>query len=213
MGLDMYIWKLKKHPIFEDKTMADISSDIYDFEELKDKDRLLYEALSPYTFRFTNWEHEGEKTTLECKVAYWRKANEVHNYIYTHFKNFDDQKDYEYIMLKKENLEKLYNLVVDLIQRVDTPELAQFLSDWENGKFRDISEAEWEEKVKSMDEQVQKSVEILKEKLPTTRGFFFGSVEYDMWYYSDLKKTEKQLKQILAETDFDNEFLYYHASY
>ena len=36
------------------------------------------------------------------------------------------------------------------------------------------------------------------ELLPTTEGFFFGSQEYDEYYFEDLKNTKKQIDKIIA---------------
>lgn len=38
--------------------------------------------------------------------------------------------------------------------------------------------------------------------LPTQSGFFFGSTEYDEWYFQDLELTVKQLENVKAEDDF-----------
>lgn len=47
--------------------------------------------------------------------------------------------------------------------------------------------------------------------LPTGSGFFFGSTEYDEWYFRDLEYTEKKLQKILAMPD--NWDFYYYASW
>lgn len=40
----------------------------------------------------------------------------------------------------------------------------------------------------------------LAEKLlPTEDGFFFGSTEYDDWYYEDLADAKQQLSELLAK--------------
>ena len=45
------------------------------------------------------------------------------------------------------------------------------------------------------------------ELLPTQSGFFFGSTEYDKWYYDDVKDTIKKLKKVLKGLK-DDEQLY-----
>ena len=40
--------------------------------------------------------------------------------------------------------------------------------------------------------------------LPTQDGFFFGSTEYDEWYFSDLERTVELLKDVKS----DDEFIY-----
>lgn len=44
-----------------------------------------------------------------------------------------------------------------------------------------------------------------KEHLPTTDGFFFGSTEYDQWYWNDVKDCIKQMRKLyrgLTDEDF-----------
>lgn len=43
-----------------------------------------------------------------------------------------------------------------------------------------------------------------EEVLPTQEGFFFGSTEYDEWYFKDLEKTVKMLEGL----DFDGDYIY-----
>ena len=49
--------------------------------------------------------------------------------------------------------------------------------------------------------------------LPTQSGFFFGSTEYDEWYFEDIKHTIEMLKKVLEETDFDREMITYQSSW
>lgn len=48
-----------------------------------------------------------------------------------------------------------------------------------------------------------------QELLPTQSGFFFGSTDYDEWYYEDLEHTIPMLEKILknAPEDWDFEYL------
>lgn len=49
--------------------------------------------------------------------------------------------------------------------------------------------------------------------LPTQSGFFFGSTEYDEWYFEDIKDTIKILEKVLEETDFDRQMITYQSSW
>lgn len=40
---------------------------------------------------------------------------------------------------------------------------------------------------------------LAKKLLPTEDGFFFGSTEYDDWYFDDLRDAKEQLTQLLAK--------------
>jgi len=51
-----------------------------------------------------------------------------------------------------------------------------------------------------------------EELLPSQSGFFFGSTDYDQWYFEDLKRTVPILKKILENAPEDWEFEY-HASW
>ncbi len=56
-----------------------------------------------------------------------------------------------------------------------------------------------------------------EELLPTTSGFFFGSTEYDDWYFKDIESTEALLTKILeSDTLNPDKYIwdyYYHSSW
>ena len=58
-----------------------------------------------------------------------------------------------------------------------------------------------------------KDPSVARELLPTTSGFFFGSTEYDQWYYEKVKETVEQLEKCLKEIYFENEIVYYTSSW
>jgi hypothetical protein len=47
--------------------------------------------------------------------------------------------------------------------------------------------------------------------LPTTSGFFFGSTEYDEWYFKDVEDVRDKFSKLLDEIDWSNETLYMHC--
>ena len=54
---------------------------------------------------------------------------------------------------------------------------------------------------------------ICKDLLPTTKGFFFGSTNYDQFYIEDVKSTVLILREVLKETDFNEYKIYYSSSW
>ena len=62
-------------------------------------------------------------------------------------------------------------------------------------------------------EKVLINHDLAKEILPTSMGFFFGSTEYDDWYYYDLIKTIVMLQPIIDNPKYDNETLLYYDWY
>lgn len=57
-------------------------------------------------------------------------------------------------------------------------------------------------------EQVLGDKQLAPNLLPTSSGFFFGSTDYDIYYFGELKDTLQYLKNDF-EYDFDNEQLFY----
>jgi hypothetical protein len=51
------------------------------------------------------------------------------------------------------------------------------------------------------------------ELLPTTSGFFFGSTEYDDWYFNKLEDTIQKITPILSDGDIKDGDLYYFGWY
>tara|TARA_Y100000389_G_C17260538_1_gene412789 strand:- start:171 stop:638 length:468 start_codon:yes stop_codon:yes gene_type:complete len=70
------------------------------------------------------------------------------------------------------------------------------------------------EELAALCEQVVKSKDV--SLLKTQSGFFFGSTEYDEYYFEDCKETAKVLRELLAEKteegNFEGEF-YYKSSW
>ena len=51
------------------------------------------------------------------------------------------------------------------------------------------------------------------ELLPTTEGFFFGTTEYDDWYFKNIEDTVKEITPILSDGDIKDGDLYYYGWY
>jgi hypothetical protein len=46
------------------------------------------------------------------------------------------------------------------------------------------------------------------ELLPTRAGFFFGSTDYDEWYFKDVEDVRKQFKKLLDGFNEDTDVIY-----
>lgn len=60
--------------------------------------------------------------------------------------------------------------------------------------------------------QVIENPEVADSLLPTQSGFFFGSNDYDQYYYDDIKHTRDELERILSDSNMEGDF-YYHSSW
>lgn len=52
-----------------------------------------------------------------------------------------------------------------------------------------------------------------QDKLPVTAGFFFGSTDYDEWYYGALEETVEALDKLLMNPSFKDLSFYYSSSW
>lgn len=141
---------------------------------------------------------------IEEQLAYWRKANAIH---YWFVRNLaDDIDNCQEIYVSADNLR-------DLLKDVNTvlASIEMVKGDIQNGyTIKDGERIPYMEKGKYI-----KDPTVAEEILPTQSGFFFGSTNYDQWYYEDLINTKEQLETILAEIDEHNidEEMYYQASW
>lgn len=62
-------------------------------------------------------------------------------------------------------------------------------------------------------EEVLADHEKAEELLPVASGFFFGSYEYDEWYFSQLEDTIQMLKKTLDNPKFMQYDFYYRSSW
>lgn len=116
--------------------------------------------------------HRRLKTDVEGKyqkeVAYWRKANQVRQWLVDHTDLHPDD-NCRIIPVTKDILEQL---IKDCEEVITHPQRAE-------------------------------------EIMSTSAGFFFGSYDYDEWYFEQIQDTIRQIKSILETTDFDNEVIEY----
>ena len=143
MGLDMYLY-LRKHESCSEWSTKDFEKKKKEFypEELKELGENI--AKNNYMSKQTDYQ-----------VAYWRKANQVHNYFVQ--KCADGEDDCKPVYVELEDLKELVSLCREIIENPDKA----------------------------------------KKLLPTSSGFFFGSVEYDKYYEQDLEYTVEQLEPII----------------
>lgn len=112
-------------------------------------------------------------TYIEEEVAYWRKANQIHNWFVQNVQNGND--DCRSYYVGSSQLEDLVNRCKEVLE--------------------DNSKAE--------------------ELLPSQSGFFFGSTEYDEWYFKDLENTVELVGGILEEMKENDAYydFYYESSW
>lgn len=122
--------------------------------------------------------NQSKISEIEEEVAYWRKANQIHEWFVQNVQEGeDDCKDHYVDMEKIEELVKLCKTVLEKA-KTNIP-IPDDTSDWQ-----------------AWTKIVIKNKKALEELLPTAEGFFFGGTEYNGDYLYELKQTVEQLEPL-----------------
>lgn len=62
-------------------------------------------------------------------------------------------------------------------------------------------------------DKVLKDHDLAEELLPTQSGFFFGSTDYDKWYFDDVKDCKKQISKLLKGFDESKDVIFVDFSW
>jgi hypothetical protein len=102
MGLDMYMYKVKDNPAFGKlkQLWVDVTWGLY-FAESTDYGEDLQKHLSRFAYNVPTHDLEGKVNVLAKQVAYWRKANMIHNWLYTNCAR-EDTPDYKPFIVSRE---------------------------------------------------------------------------------------------------------------
>lgn len=162
----------------------------------------------------------GKKVPIKFKriseiresVAYWRKANAIHNWF---IENVQDGKDdcgqYD---VSIEQLQELVNLCkkVKAASKLvkGTIKNGYNIETDKTGKIKEIPILE--------DGKVIRNADTAEDLLPTTSGFFFGSTDYDEYYMADIDMTIEQLEPLIKELKKEKDSgawstIYYQSSW
>jgi hypothetical protein len=124
-----------------------------------------------------------EKDGSTTEIMYWRKANQIHNFF------TKDCEDDIYVEVDGHTVLELIELCKEVISHLGKQSLInRIINDREVLEYKDTH--------------------IAKEILPPIKGFFFGSLDIDKYYYQNLKDTVESLTNI----DPDATYIY-EASY
>lgn len=134
------------------------------------------------------------------EVCYWRKANQIHNWFIQNCADGDD--DCTRMEVSREQLEKLLATCKTVLagSKLIKGKVINGQVGTQNGYENVYGDGELIE-----------NPELAQKLLPTVRGFFFGSTEYDQWYLDDLKRTVEILEEELKNNNAD--YYTYEASW
>ena len=154
----------------------------------------------------------GKGNNKMVDVAYFRKCNQLHGWIVRNimdrFDNIEDLSEWngKYVEITKEDFNKLRSDVKEVIKKSKLrPGIIR------NG-FR-VKEV-YGSPVRVYNHEFGKKImfkKTAKRLLPTYEGPFFGSYDYDEFYYEQLLDIDKELDKLNDEYDLDRYKLYYWA--
>jgi hypothetical protein len=134
------------------------------------------------------------------EVAYWRKANHIHQWFVENVQGGEDNcQEYR---VSREQLQTLLETVKTVLQAsVLVPGKVT------NGYTIAMAGSKYVETPILEDGKRIADPSVAQALLPTQEGFFFGGTDYDEYYYADLEHTRDALTAALAQQD-DSDFCY-----
>lgn len=166
MGLDMYLYAIPK---IDGMGLTDILSAEVRLGKLEKEEPALYQKIMGHMKHFEEFDYTWD--SLRTEVAYWRKANQIHNWFVENVQNGEDDCDtYE---VKQSHLVLLSSYCRMILSCLAHP----------------------------------------AEVLPTKPGFFFGSTEYDSFYFHEILETYKKIENLIETISFDENYLVYQSSW
>lgn len=127
------------------------------------------------------------------EVAYWRKANAIHQWFVDNVQDGDDECLETHV--EREQLAELVGLCKQVLNSVETVhgDVSTGTTFHPDGRIEEHT----------IPGQVVAQVGIAELLMPTQSGFFFGSTDYDELYLDDLRETVRQLEPLLTDKTGD----------
>jgi hypothetical protein len=138
---------------------------------------------------------------VEEEVITWRKPNQIHRWFVENVQNGNDDCHSYYV--SRDRLKQL----LEICRKVfDASELVP--GQVSNGY---TYSAQGERVAVREAGKIINNPTVAKALLPTQVGFFFGSTDYDHWYYEDLERTVLVLKDELAKGTATDDYEYWSS--
>jgi hypothetical protein len=115
MGLDMFLISLPK---IEGMDYDEVQMANLHLSNLQTEQNEIYEKVKPHIKHFEEFGHSW--ASLREKVAYWRKANQIHNWFVENLRNGEDEPCF-IELVTKDNLKDLYDLCIKILSDKEEP--------------------------------------------------------------------------------------------
>ena len=129
------------------------------------------------------------------QIMYWRKANQIHGWFCQNGDEITPEVSYRVSKTDLEVLMETCKTVLDVLNKAPKKTI-QVVGGWKDGEQYMVDVEVYDE-------------DVIKEILPPTEGFFYGTYEIDEWYKENIEETLKFLQEELPNCEDDHEFEYY----
>ena len=151
-----------------------------------------------------HWLTRGALDSEREELVTWRKENWLHNWFLTHCAPDRDWCDQSPIPVRKADVEELRDTIKDVLEYAKN-----LMGDkLEELDYRTEKDAEGHREIRKKTEDELKLEKYCDEHLPTRSGCFFGSTEYDHWYFEALEWELEQLDEVLDNWDDTKQYWY-----
>lgn len=203
MGLDVYFYKVKNydgrndwsevHEFMEDQNREEVKK-VYDgviksLSRAKDYDKAYARVIKRLANMFSFPEYDLKPLGVEYDY-------QTGKYSYTPVDLSTLLKEEDRIIKNAYRKEDAYFRKVNFIYAYFQNKLVEEEAWVTRGDLEDIIDK---------CEKVLADHSLAEELLPTQSGFFFGSTDYDDWYFSDVKSCLKQMTKLLKELKDDEQ--------
>lgn len=138
----------------------------------------------------------GRISYVTEELMYWRKANQIHGWFVHNTQEIVEEVKY---YVTKEDLDNLLDVCKQVLDVMSKSKMktVQIRSGWSGGEeiYSDVETYDCEDEI--------------RELLPPTEGFFYGSYEIDEWYKNNIEETVEFLERELPKCDEHDDFEYY----
>lgn len=217
MGLDIYFYKLRKSDNYDRESSLEC---VYEEAKAQNKEKLkkaikrIYKRLILSSVDSVAYPAEYAKQVKNLFKYFSYPSVELDKVGVDY--NFKENK-YVFTPYYPDSFE---SEMKDIIEDASAPHCAYFRKTnclYAYFQYRLVDEMAWVDK-EDLEDIVDRAQKILKkhsladELLPTQDGFFFGSTDYDGWYFQDLKDIVKQFKPLINKWK-DDEVMFVHMSW
>jgi len=209
MGLDIYGHLVKKARSSKEEPLKTIS----EYEEISDNraKARFHEFAVASLKRLEEVKDDDAKAYREVYGDVFSHMVDFTKYEFTYRKMLGEPKSLDEVKKFFVSFENYYYAESDVYFR-KVNFVYNFFADKLENECCFADKADIEELISRCD-KVLADHSLAEELLPTRSGFFFGSTDYDEWYFKDVEDCKKQMENLLSKYDDETDVIYFIMSW